>query len=323
MPNHVLLLGAGFSFNWGAPLAAEVSDSLLGQVGRDAHLQAVLRRHPRNFENALSEVQRDYLDATTSAEAKQRLERMQAAITTMFDRLNATFEPPRDFEFCYDVHFSVSRFLAKFDSIFNLNQDMLLEMRYSGQILTASGVRWDGFASPGMRPLPDPLLTGIGDSYKRRWSPLAPPFSVSPRIQPHFKIHGSSNWVTADGRDLLVMGGDKALTIREHEVLRWYYQEFQERLAIGGTRLMVIGYSFSDGHINEAITEAARKGMLTGMFLVDPKGWDVLGPPQPRPINVPSPLDEVPRLGGSARPFRATFAGDTFEHRKFMEFFNP
>jgi len=27
------------------------------------------------------------------------------------------------------------------------------------------------------------------------------------------------------------------------------------RLAIGGTRLMVIGYSFSDRHINDAIAE--------------------------------------------------------------------
>jgi hypothetical protein len=61
MPNHVLLLGAGFSRNWGAPLSAEVADSLLQEVGDDAQLQSLLKQHSKNFENALSEVQRQYL----------------------------------------------------------------------------------------------------------------------------------------------------------------------------------------------------------------------------------------------------------------------
>jgi hypothetical protein len=321
MPNHVLLLGAGFSRSWNAPLAAEVANSLLEQVGGDAHLQALLRRHSKNFENALSEVQRDYLGASTSAEAKERLDRMQGAIATMFTQLNATFEPPREFEFCSDAQYSVSRFLAMFDCIFNLNQDLLLEMRYSRQILTASGTRWNGLWSPGMRPVPDPSLTGIADDHKRRWWPTEPPFSVDDRIQPHFKIHGSSNWATADGSNLLVMGGDKELMIREHQILRWYYDQFRHRLAIGGTRPMVIGYSFSDRHINDAIVEAAQKGTLSGMFLVDPAGWDVLNPTSSRTIRVPNALEEVPRLGGSTRLFSATFAGDPFEHQKFMNFF--
>lgn len=316
MPNHVLLLGAGFSRNWNAPLAAEIANSLLEQVGGDAHLQSLLRRHSKNFENALSEVQRDYLHASTSAEAKERLDRLQGAIATMFGQLNATFES-REFEFCNDREYSVSRFLAMFDSIFNLNQDMLLDMRYSTQ-LTAWGARWDSFELPGMRPLPD--LTGIADSYKRRCTPMEPPFSVRARTQPHFKIHGSSNWVTADGRNMLVMGGDKEFMIRAHQVLGWYYEQFRQRLAIGGTRLMVIGYSFSDRHINDAVTEAAQRGTLSGMFLVDPVGWDVLNPTPPHHIKVPNALEEVP-IGGSTRLFSAAFAGDAFEHQKFMNFF--
>ncbi len=321
MPNHVLLLGAGFSRNWGAPLAAEVANSLLEEVGNDGPSQNLLRQHSKNFENALSEVQRQYLHSSSSTEAKQRLDRLQGAIAAMFERLNATFEPPREFEFCSDIKYSVARFLAMFDSIFNLNQDLLLEMRYSTQILTASATRWNGLEAPGMRSLPDPSLTGIADSHKRRWVPMEPPFSVSECFQPHFKIHGSSNWTTADGRNLLVMGGDKEFMIREHQVLRWYYEQFQRRLAIGGTRLMVIGYSFSDRHINEAITEAAQRETLTGMFLVDPAGWEVLNPTPPHHIKVPNGLEEVQRLGGSTRLLSATFAGDAFEHGKFVNFF--
>ena len=47
----------------------------------------------------------------------------------MFERLNATFEPPREFEFSNDVQYSVARFLSMFESIFNLNQDLLLDMQ--------------------------------------------------------------------------------------------------------------------------------------------------------------------------------------------------
>jgi hypothetical protein len=67
----------------------------VGQVGGDAHLQALLRQHSRNFENALFGVQWHYLHASTSAEAKERLDRVQDAIATMFGQLNAMFEPPR------------------------------------------------------------------------------------------------------------------------------------------------------------------------------------------------------------------------------------
>ena len=38
-------------------------------------------------------------------------------------------------------------------------------------------------------------------------------------------------------------------------------------------------------------------------------------------IKVPNALEEVPRLGASTRLFSATFAGDAFEHQKFMNFF--
>jgi hypothetical protein len=321
MPNHVLLLGAGFSHNWGAPLAGEVADSLLQVVGDDAHLQALLKQHARNFENALSEVQRQFVQSPSSPEARRRLDRLQGAIEIMFERLNASFEPPRQFEFSNDIQYSVARFLALFDCIFNLNQDLLLDMRYSQQVLTASNTRWNGLQLPGMRPLPDPTLIGIGDDHKRRWTPMVSPFSIAERLQPHFKIHGSSNWITADGKELLVMGGDKEFMIREHQVLRWYYEEFRRRLSIGGTRLMVIGYSFSDRHINDAMTEAAQKGALEGMFLVDPAGWDVLNPTPPHHIRVPNPLEDVVRLGGSTRLLSTTFAGDAFEHGKFMNFF--
>jgi hypothetical protein len=53
-------------------------------------LQALLKHHDKNLENALSKVQRQYLQAET------RFETSQSAISAMFDLLNAALERRQD-----------------------------------------------------------------------------------------------------------------------------------------------------------------------------------------------------------------------------------
>ena len=59
---HILLLGAGFSRNWGGLLANEVFDYLIGQqnVAQDGYLRSLLWNHRTTggFENALAEASR-------------------------------------------------------------------------------------------------------------------------------------------------------------------------------------------------------------------------------------------------------------------------
>lgn len=319
--NHILLLGAGFSHNWNAPLANEVANSLLQEVGGDAYLQRLLTQHGRNFENALSEVQRDYISASSSTEARARLQTLQNAINSMFGRLNEGFERSPDFEFSNDLQFSVRQFLTRFSAIFSLNQDLLLELQYEDHVLTASNTRWQGLQKPGLAPIHDPSLIGISDKHRRRWKPAAAPFTVDPRFQPYFKLHGSSNWYTDDGRNLLVIGGNKDFMIREHQVLSWYYDQFRSYMLRPETRLMVIGYSFSDQHINDVIIEAWRDGSLSGMFVVDPAGRANLNPTRNLPVPVHNDLEDIPSLGGSTRPLSRTFGGDSFSHQEFLRFF--
>ena len=47
---HYLLIGAGFSLNWGDPLSEEITGSLLGELHDDAELANALRQGP--FEDA-------------------------------------------------------------------------------------------------------------------------------------------------------------------------------------------------------------------------------------------------------------------------------
>lgn len=317
-PNDIVLLGAGFSHNWDAPLANEIATSLVSQVGNDAYLQKLLTQHEKSFENALSQVHQECISSPSSPEVRERFDKLQTVIDVMFENLNAALERRIAFEFSQERLFSVREFLSRFDAIFGLNQDLLLELHYEDHVLLANSRRWDGLQKPGMNAVQNPSLIGR----KRRWVPASSPFTVAPRLQPYFKMHGSSNWYTNDGRNLLVMGGNKNPTIRQFDVLRWYYDQFKSYLSRPDTRLMVIGYSFADQHINDAIVAAWRNRSLKGMFLVDPAGRAVLNNPmRSLPASMHNELEDVHSLGGSTRLISATFAGDEFEHPRFIDFF--
>ena len=74
--------------------------------------------------------------------------------------------------------------------------------------------------------------------------------------QPYFKLHGSSNWRSADDQSLLIVGGQKPAQIATNPVLMRYARAFDEYLSQPNTRLMIIGYGFADVHINEIIATA-------------------------------------------------------------------
>jgi len=311
---NVLLAGAGLSRNWGAPLAGEFASSLVQAVGADADLEALLRVHEKDFETALAKLQAAYLASPGDARVKGQLARLQAAIGGLFDDINGAFANDIPFELSNQREFMVSEFLARFDAIANLNQDMLLELGYEPRVLTASGGKLNGAAPPGLTAMLTPGVDPITQKHRYRRTPMAGPFTVPARTQPIFKPHGSSDWVTREAEPLLVIGGDKEYLIAQHEILRWHHDQFAVYLRRAGAKLMVIGYSFSDTHINQVILDAWRGGTLRGMFIVDLAGRSVLD-------RAPG-LKEIPSLGGSTRPFRDTFSGDPIEHAKFIKFFD-
>jgi len=135
-----LLIGAGFSRNWGGPLSEEITGSLLGELHDDLEIANALRRGP--FEDAFQGFQLP--SAARPPDAK--LIRFQDAVSSLFSRLNKSF--PKNFEFNNELDFSVKSFLAKFGAIFSLNQDLLLEIHY----VYGFGLqeKWGGVFLPGM-----------------------------------------------------------------------------------------------------------------------------------------------------------------------------
>jgi SIR2-like domain len=303
MPNFVLLTGAGFSKNWGGLVAREITNALMSKLQNNPYLLHALNR--ANFEDVLSQVQSECLN-TRTAENERRLDAMQQALEDVFGRMNAHIATVQ-FEFSNDIAHSIQKFLVRFDAIFTLNQDLLIEAHYNNQnVAIWQGTRWQGYELPGLRELPS--QDRLASRVRSKWMPQAG-FAQTPNMQPYFKLHGSTAWTAADGSSFMVMGRNKVGLIQNNAILRWNYQKFEEHLARPDTRLMVIGYGFADDHINASIVEAHQRGSLRLMYLVHPAGKAILDRYPTATIRVPQPIMEIPCIECTV-PLSTAFSTD-------------
>jgi hypothetical protein len=150
-------------------------------------------------------------------------------------------------------------------------------------------------------------------------------FLTQENDQPIYKLHGSYNWFAKpQGEQLLVMGGNKTAIISAFPVLARYQAEFQTMLCQPDTHLMVIGYSFGDPHINDAIQTAAIDGMK--IFIIDTLGVDVIDKRNTR-AQTPECVTDLmqalmPRIiDASRRQLKEIINGDPVENEKVMRFF--
>jgi len=318
---HLLLLGAGFTRNWDGWLAGELADDLISRLAENRDLCKRLTDNP-NFEEVLGDLQREWHHHQQPAH-HERLNLMERAVRASFNDMNAMLADRPGLEFQGNgpnfVQRSITSFLARFDALFTLNQDLLLELFYVPQDPRIS-VRYPGMALPpnfwNLRP---------AEKLAADWQPRPDgEYRVERQGQPVFKLHGSVNWRSEDGNDLLVMGARKVEAIAGSALLTRYADEFRARLRERGSRLMTIGYGFGDEHVNQAIVDAAEADETFGMFVVNPSGRKALRPrndtgqiPQPRRA-----IEDVRYIGGSTRSLRTTFTNDELERAKLVRFFD-
>src|SRR5258708_35741072 len=120
------------------------------------------------------------------------------------------------------------------------------------------------------------------------------------------------------------MGNEKTGAIQRFPVLRRYHDEFAARLSEGNAKLMIIGYSFQDEHINAVIERASREHRL-GTSLVNPSGRAVLRDPklERASIYVPRGIEEIKLIGEMRRPLSVVFGGgESFAHGEMSRFFS-
>lgn len=323
--NYILLLGAGFSRNWGGWLASEAFEYLIGSTGLNQTLRNKLwhdKKLGKDFEATLADLQL----ASPSGKKSEDLKQLESALITMFGDMNRAFDGLKNgLDFSNYVERGVTKFLSRFDAIFTLNQDLLLERHYNSGNM-AIGSSHSGWYLPGIKQSFGSTL-GSKSYGSVHVGTTDNDFRDHKNLQPVFKLHGSSDWLLENNENLLVMGGNKKGEIGRHPVLKWYSDKFNEHLEAPNTKLMVIGYSFRDEHINAVIQKFAANRDAS-IFLIDPEGVDIVdknrGMKRGPNIYVPDSFAEKiwPRvIGASRRPLNATFSDDDAEFDKVCRFF--
>ena len=321
----ILLTGAGFSRNWGGWLANEAFEYLIGIQDLSEEVRSRLWRsklEDGGVEDTLAELQLEVSKGRN--DLVKHVEILSTALHSMFNQMNSGFT-------LSDIEIGDGRIipnfketLKMFDAIFTLNQDLLIEMKYWGVDTHIHHQRTGkkGTYLPGT----DLLYAGQNVSnpvaYRcQQRRPVKEPFSENFDLQPYYKLHGSCNWRNDDGKSLLIMGGNKAEEIQRHPLLRWYHENFVSYLRRPNARLMIIGYSFGDQHINKAIVEAVDSNLQ--IFIVDPLGVDALRRPTMTYLDKENDLIRSLKnniVGASRRSLLSTFKDDRVEHGKFFRF---
>lgn len=321
----ILLTGAGFSQNWGGWLASEVFEYLLGcpelDDGMKFRLWQTKNYRNGNYEDTLAEMQ---VGAATDGRLAPQVEKLRSALVGMFNAMgNAYASVP--FEPAGAVpERQVRTLLNKFDAIFTLNQDTLLERHYlsPGDMQETPVRRFDEGYLPGLKPVGSPTGNpGFDKLQMLQPDGTVPDINIAARArqQPYYKLHGSMTFVGDSGR-IFIAGGNKPAEINRYPLLRRYHEIFAHH--VFGARLMVIGYSFNDGHINRVIMDAAKKGGLR-LFIVDPQGVDVLDKNRGAAIHTVHELMETigPSIAGaSRRSLLRTLGSDAVEFEKIWRF---
>lgn len=84
------------------------------------------------------------------------------------------------------------------------------------------------------------------------------------------KLHGSCNWTSFDGSDTMVIGRGKTKQIQKEPLLKYYFNLFDKVLSQDQRRLLVIGYGFGDEHINRIISKAVEEHGLK-IYILSPE----------------------------------------------------
>lgn len=263
--NTVLLTGAGFTHNFGTPLAEDLWAFILNQPGvqssekvRQALLQNI------DFETVYHEI----MEGSFTDQEKESIDRAVRAVYEDIDRtvMNFSFHVGAPYQInLYNVQKLINAFTGVQDRpgfIFTLNQDLFLERHYyNGEKPLMPGIQQDPkwFSS-----LFNEILTA--EDYRRLPTEnelkLINSTPLSRARLYYLKLHGSCNWTSALRERQMVIGKGKKNQIIGEPLLAWYFHIFERILSQPQIRLFCIGYGFGDDHINEVIADSTfRHGL--------------------------------------------------------------
>lgn len=268
----ILLTGAGFTHNFGAPLACDLWAVIMNHQD--------VQKNPRIREVVLTDfdfesVYHSVMSSDYSADEKTAMANAIEYAYAYVDDIVRSWGFHRDASYSVNVY-KVQELIASFVGtyrepgfFFTLNQDLFLERHYyNGERPRLPGITQhrDWFSSHFRDRLQQPdYVTLPNDSEIDDGSE----FLGHSRFY-YIKLHGSCNWRTTVGLRRMVIGHGKEYQISDEPLLARYFDIFGRVLADGGRRLLVIGYGFRDPHVNKVIATAVEEHGLQ-IFIMTPE----------------------------------------------------
>jgi hypothetical protein len=271
MRRRYLLTGAGFTRNFGAPLADQMWALILSHVDSKGApgLRARLLRE-FDFEDVFHQVM---VGATLEEQAALDSAVREAYQVVDDIVVSFTWVQGARYRVCLPM---VQKLIGAFAGngrepgfFFTLNQDLFVERHYySGPMPSMPGVpdqaKW--FSSNLRQPL-GPALECRLPSEQQLQSAAA--LGIRDGFY-YIKLHGSCNWRSAKGQGRMVLGRGKSQQIEQEPLLSRYFELFRNALGSADSRLLVIGYGFGDPHINAVISDAVSANGLE-LFVLSPQ----------------------------------------------------
>lgn len=265
--NTILLTGAGFTANFGGFLSKEMWSKIFNnpKLNDAKDIKDELRKS-FDFEIVYSSI----IDGTVKVHPhsyEMFVESLQEAYSMMDETIKTVSLWEMDLRKLLDYFKEEER--GKIGVCFTLNQDLFFERHLRWQPLGPIAMRYksnsgnideNDLNSTNPKRLPNYEEL---ESYKKSFSEN---FAL-------IKLHGSQKWISHDARDAKILGINKLSAIKKIPLLKWYLQLFKEAIMRKNIRLVIIGYSFRDVHINMLMSNAALKYGLK-LYVISPENPD-------------------------------------------------
>jgi hypothetical protein len=283
---HYILTGAGFSANWGGWVSSEFWQRLIAKIEDESLRHWLEGYRSKGFETALFDAKKKSED---ESEWKNHYKSLISITNSLFEKMNSRLISSEGVDSNNELKFQ--KFFGRFDAVFTTNQDLLVESRFgmnlmSGGLFRNKQIKGNkqnkrGWYIPGLKIKPYP--PGNEPTLRENpWIDIYCPDNNSIRelkeqldCVPYVKLHGSSNFETEDGSEIMILGGEKEEQIQETPLMNFYFKILRDKLFSPNSRILIVGHSLSDVHINKIIFEAIEKYRLR-FYLWTPENVDAL-----------------------------------------------
>lgn len=300
---HVLLVGAGFTKNFGGILAEQMWVEIFNheKLRNQPRIKRLMLKY-LDYEtvyysvlNNLTDKEGLYSPTEFNIEEKKAI---IEATETAYERIDSKLrtyhdEPPFRFTNFNRLLYEFGR-TKKNSFIFSLNQDLLIERFYQNPE-PSNPNKESKLSIPGIKNSPEWFMNTFiymeknlrvgrqGSPYCKLKDceycqlPTQEEFEQEKNTLLHgenyflIKLHGSYNWKdSSSGLKAMVIGRGKLKRINEEPLLKEYFLLFKKVLSQKQRRLLVIGYGFGDEHINKVISNAVEINELK-IYILSPE----------------------------------------------------